>query len=123
MQLSERKIEIVARDSTASSFIIEHFEVPKQLSSLMFRLDVPDHPIDIVLIYDSQYNLRAELSGVSAKKRFVISEDEMIASRGTKVGQIPSGEWMMALQIADVVPATHWVARYTVEGFAADDII
>ena len=91
MQLSEKEIEIVAHETVATSFVIERFDVPEQLSSLMFRLDVSDHPIDIALIYDSQYNLRAELTGISSKKRFIISEDEMIASKGTKVGTIPEG--------------------------------
>ena len=123
MQLSEKEIEIVAHETVATSFVIERFDVPEQLSSLMFRLDVSDHPIDIALIYDSQYNLRADLTGISSKKRFIISEDEMIASNGTKVGTIPAGEWLMALQIAGKPQDKHWACRYTIEGFRSDDII
>ena len=123
MQLSEKEIEIIAHKSAATSFVIERFEVPDQLSSLMFRLDVPEHPIDIVLIYDSHYNLRAELTGITAKKRFIISEDEMIASSGTKKGAIPAGEWIMALQIAGKPQDKNWACRYSIEGFMSDDII
>ncbi|MGO4929349.1 hypothetical protein ACTQ5J_12230 [Fundicoccus sp. Sow4_F4] len=123
MQLSEKEIEIDAHESAATSFIIERFEVPDLLSSLMFRLDVPEHPIDIVLIYDSQYNLRAELTGITAKKRFIISEDEMLASSGTKVGAIAVGEWIMALQIAGKPHDKNWACRYSIEGFMSDDII
>lgn len=100
MQLSEKEIGIIVHETVAASFIIERFDVPEQLSSLMFRLDVSDHPIDSALIYDSQYNLWAELIGITSKKRYIISEAEVNVSNGTKVGIIPAGEWLMAPQIA-----------------------
>lgn len=122
MQLQQKKIEIGTSQLRAASFLIERFEVPADLSSLVIKLAVPEYPIDVLLVYDSAFNLRAEFRSICNKTRFVISQDEMLTSKGAKHGRIHSGEWIIAIQLDESLIQDIWGCQYTIEGYT-DEVL
>lgn len=97
--LEEKKITIPEKSHVkSSSFIIERINIPEDLIHLNINITVPENYIKLVLIYDSNYNLRAEISNIHRKKEINIHEDEALTSIGAKPGPIPAGEWIIAFE-------------------------
>lgn len=117
MQLMQKQIQVNTTPLQPASFLIERFEVPAELTSLVFKLEVPEFPIEVMLVYDSMFNLRAEYRDMCSKTRFVISQEEMLSSEGTKCGHIHQGEWIIALQLAHPNMGKPWHCTYTIEGY------
>lgn len=100
--LDEIKIDITRREfAKTSSFIIERFVVPQKLDGLLLSITTPYDNINLVLVYDSRYNLRVETSQIYEERIIKIHEKELYTSSGAKFGQIPEGEWIIAFEVDD----------------------
>lgn len=122
MQLQQKQIEIEMTQLQTASFLIERFEAPAGLSSLVIKVAVPEYPIDVLLVYDSAFNLRAEFRSICHKTRFVISQDEMLTSKGAKHGRIHSGEWLIAIQLDSSLIQNTWHCQYSIEGYSDESL-
>src|SRR4051794_36000617 len=72
----------------ASSFIIERFVVPEDICGLSISIKVPHDYIELALIYDSCYNLRAETKQLNEGRMIKIHENEIHTSQDAKHGKI-----------------------------------
>lgn len=98
--LEDRKVTIKQNPyAKASSFIIERVEIPAELSAIAVNLRVPKNMVKLVLIYDSHYNLRAEISNINSPTEIMIAKDRAHTSLGAKSGSLPDGEWIIAFEI------------------------
>lgn len=122
MQLMQKHIQVNTTPLQPASFLIERFDVPEGLTSLVFKLEVPEYPVEVLLVYDSVFNLRAEYRNICSKTRFVISQEDMLSSKGTKYGPIYQGEWIVAIQFHQSDMKQSWYCNYTIEGYQDDKL-
>lgn len=98
--LDKINIDITRRDYTkSSSFIIERFVVPDNLEGVLLSINMTYDHINLVLVYDSCYNLRAETTQMHEERLIKIHEKELNTSSDAKHGLIPEGEWIIAFEI------------------------
>ncbi|TLQ41852.1 hypothetical protein FEZ33_04005 [Ruoffia tabacinasalis] len=83
----------------ASSFIIERFVVPENQDGLMLSFQMAYDYINLILVYDSNYNLRAETTQIHERRVIKIHEQDLYTSNEAKAGLIPEGEWIIAFEI------------------------
>lgn len=99
MQLTEQLIKVNPNEYKAKRFMIERIEVPELLQGITIIIEVSQHPINFVLVYDSSYNLRAEYRNIEEFQKIVIHQDERKSGVETKPGDIPAGEWIIAFEL------------------------
>ncbi|XJS10213.1 hypothetical protein ACF3NG_08745 [Aerococcaceae bacterium WGS1372] len=98
MLLDKMNIQINNKLSKAASFTIERFFVPEDTAGIKLNLQVPSDYINFVLLYDSAYNLRAEITQFQGGREIRVHELDYLTSPGAKKGVIPSGEWILAFE-------------------------
>lgn len=82
-----------------SSFVIERFSVPECMRDIQLSVQCSSHQINLMLVYDSQYNLRAEIDRIKDINKLRISIQDIETTIGAKSGPIPAGEWLLAIEI------------------------
>lgn len=55
--------------------------------------------INLILVYDSNYNLRVETTQIHERRVIKIHEKDRYTSNEAKAGLIPEGEWIIAFEI------------------------
>lgn len=101
MLLEQINIEINNKLSKASSFTIERFYVPEGVRGIKLLIQAPQEYVNLVLLYDSAYNLRTEMTSFSQGREIRIHELEYLTSPDAKSGIIPSGEWILAFEFKE----------------------
>lgn len=97
--IENRNIELTQQDNRkAGTFILERFNVPKNLRDLQIMIMCVPSEIRFVLVYDSELNLRAELNPLNEVNNICISIHEIHTSLRAKSGPLPPGEWMLAIE-------------------------
>lgn len=116
--LHEKNITIPpSQYAKASSFVIDRVEVPADLTSLRLTFSLPQDMVKLLLIYDSHYNLRAEINDIDYQADVRISTESKHTSLGAKSGPLPDGEWIIAFEIdhkqetEDTAPHCHFIVQ------------
>lgn len=99
--LDQLNIIINSKVNKSSSFTIERFYVPEDTSGIKLLIQVPDQYVNLALLYDSAYNLRAEITHFNGGREIRIHEQDYLTSKDAKSGIVPSGEWILAFEFND----------------------
>lgn len=117
ISLDHKRIQADQDSQLATSFIVERFEVPSDLSKITIILGQPFSEVESLLVYDSCYNLRVENHGIKTEKRISVSVDELDASLGAIPGALPEGEWILVFQLdEDATDLNKWYCDYRIIG-------
>ena len=122
MLLQEKCFNIHSDRKKSTSFIIERFIVPDNILGLKIALHILQHHVQCVFVYDSDYNLRLELNNVVSDQVYVIHEEEIKTSKGSKSGKIPAGEWIIAIETSIQESDQFGQIVYKVEGIPREII-
>lgn len=98
MLLSQMNIQLHNKQSKPTSFMIERFYVPLNIQEIKLHIQASSDFIQLVLLYDSAYNLRLESKQIHAKCEIRIHELDYLTSPNAKSGKIHDGEWIMAFE-------------------------
>lgn len=98
--LNRFNIDVSNRKYAKSSFfMIERFNVPKEMSGILLSISIPYEYVKLVLVYDSCYNLRAEATLFHEGRVVRIHQKEIYTGSDAKHGQIHEGEWIIAFKL------------------------
>ena len=98
--LNRFNIDVSNRKYAKSSFfMIERFNVPKEMSGILLSISIPYEYVKLVLVYDSCYNLRAEATQLHEGRVVRIHQKEIYTSSDAKHGRIHEGEWIIAFKL------------------------
>lgn len=122
MIIHQKRVHLNSFANKPNKFIVERVCVPKGLSGLRVKLLAETQLLDCLLVYDTTYNLRAEIGQVTGLDIIVIHEDAMQTSDQAKPGHIPSGEWVIAFEITPNCQKINLNFSYMIEGIKEDAI-
>lgn len=121
--LDQKRLTIEDKQAPASLFLIERFDVPENLKKLIIKIEAGEAPIKCLLVYDADYNLRAEIQRIVTDKKVMIGLEDKDSSLGTKPGYLPRGEWIFVVQAEEPIADPEWYCDYQIVGLAQLDSV
>ena len=116
MLISDTRIHAISQKYKSTSFIIERFLVPRPMTGLRLEIEVVKDTVATILVYDADFTLRAELQGYPGRHVINIFEQAERTSLKMKAGEIPEGEWTLALDLKKILKEDIVDCRLTVFG-------
>lgn len=123
MIIQQERIHVKTQPTKINKFIVERVMIPENLSGLRIKLLAEANLVEWLLVYDTTYNLRAEMNDINGFEMLVIHESPSQTSSDAKSGAILPGEWLLAFEISDQVQVQTWNFSYLIEGIKKDLII
>lgn len=121
--LDQKRLTIDDKQAPASLFLIERFDVPENLKIIIIKIEAGEAPLKSLLVYDSDYNLRAEIHRIVSDKKVLIGLEDIDSSLGTKPGHLPRGEWIFVIQAEEPIQDPSWYCDYQIMGLPQLDSI